>query len=106
MNGARELLEWSRLGGMPRGAAIHPLTDGPGTVTARIWPPIGLEAAQPDRLPSWQTSRGTLTMAAPPPSPPPMNRAQSDFARVYSEHVWPIYGFLAYRRGTATWPRT
>lgn len=26
-----------------------------------------------------------------------MNRAQSDFARVYSEHVWPIYGFLAYR---------
>jgi len=28
-----------------------------------------------------------------------MNRAQSDFARVYSEHVWPIYGFLAYRLG-------
>ncbi|MFZ0040430.1 MAG: sigma-70 family RNA polymerase sigma factor [Solirubrobacteraceae bacterium] len=28
-----------------------------------------------------------------------MNRAQSDFARVYSEHVWPIYGFLAYRVG-------
>jgi RNA polymerase sigma-70 factor (ECF subfamily) len=28
-----------------------------------------------------------------------MNRAQSDFARVYSEHVWPIYGFLAYRIG-------
>jgi RNA polymerase sigma-70 factor (ECF subfamily) len=28
-----------------------------------------------------------------------MNRAQSDFARVYDEHVWPIYGFLAYRVG-------
>lgn len=28
-----------------------------------------------------------------------MNRVQSDFARVYSEHVWPIYGFLAYRVG-------
>jgi RNA polymerase sigma factor (sigma-70 family) len=28
-----------------------------------------------------------------------MNRAQSDFARVYNEHVWPIYGFLAYRVG-------
>jgi RNA polymerase sigma factor (sigma-70 family) len=28
-----------------------------------------------------------------------MNRGQSDFARVYSEHVWPIYGFLAYRVG-------
>jgi RNA polymerase sigma-70 factor (ECF subfamily) len=28
-----------------------------------------------------------------------MNRSQSDFARVYSEHVWPIYGFLAYRVG-------
>jgi RNA polymerase sigma-70 factor, ECF subfamily len=26
-----------------------------------------------------------------------MNRAQSDFARVYDEHVWHIYGFLAYR---------
>jgi RNA polymerase sigma factor (sigma-70 family) len=26
-----------------------------------------------------------------------MNRAQPDFARVYSEHVWLIYGFLAYR---------
>lgn len=28
-----------------------------------------------------------------------MDRAQSDFARVYSEHVWHIYGFLAYRVG-------
>jgi RNA polymerase sigma-70 factor (ECF subfamily) len=28
-----------------------------------------------------------------------MNRSQSDFARVYSDHVWPIYGFLAYRLG-------
>lgn len=28
-----------------------------------------------------------------------MSRGQSDFARVYSEHVWPIYGFLAYRLG-------
>jgi RNA polymerase sigma-70 factor (ECF subfamily) len=28
-----------------------------------------------------------------------MNRGQSDFTRVYSEHVWPIYGFLAYRLG-------
>jgi RNA polymerase sigma-70 factor (ECF subfamily) len=28
-----------------------------------------------------------------------MNRAKSDFARVYNEHVWPIYGFLAYRVG-------
>jgi RNA polymerase sigma-70 factor (ECF subfamily) len=28
-----------------------------------------------------------------------MNRGQSDFARVYNEHVWPIYGFLAYRVG-------
>jgi RNA polymerase sigma-70 factor (ECF subfamily) len=26
-----------------------------------------------------------------------MSRRQSDFARVYSEHVWPVYGFLAYR---------
>jgi RNA polymerase sigma factor (sigma-70 family) len=28
-----------------------------------------------------------------------MNRAQSDFARVYSQHVWPIYGFLSYHVG-------
>ncbi len=28
-----------------------------------------------------------------------MNRGQSDFARVYSEHVWLVYGFLAYRLG-------
>jgi RNA polymerase sigma-70 factor (ECF subfamily) len=28
-----------------------------------------------------------------------MNRAQLDFARVYDEHVWHIYGFLAYRVG-------
>jgi RNA polymerase sigma-70 factor, ECF subfamily len=28
-----------------------------------------------------------------------MNRGQSDFARVYDEHVWLIYGFLAYRVG-------
>ncbi len=26
-----------------------------------------------------------------------MNRPQQDFARVYDEHVWRIYGFLAYR---------
>src|SRR5438552_2740510 len=26
-----------------------------------------------------------------------MNRGQSDFARVYTEHVWRVYGFLAYR---------
>jgi RNA polymerase sigma-70 factor (ECF subfamily) len=26
-----------------------------------------------------------------------MNRGQSDFARVYEEHVWRVYGFLAYR---------
>ncbi len=26
-----------------------------------------------------------------------MNRPQPDFARVYDEHVWRIYGFLAYR---------
>jgi len=26
-----------------------------------------------------------------------MNRGQSDFARVYAEHVWRVYGFLAYR---------
>lgn len=26
-----------------------------------------------------------------------MNRAQSDFARVYDDHVWRVYGFLAYR---------
>jgi RNA polymerase sigma factor (sigma-70 family) len=26
-----------------------------------------------------------------------MDRADSDFARVYEEHVWRIYGFLAYR---------
>jgi RNA polymerase sigma-70 factor (ECF subfamily) len=28
-----------------------------------------------------------------------MNRAKSDFARVYEEHVWTVYGFLAYRLG-------
>jgi RNA polymerase sigma-70 factor (ECF subfamily) len=28
-----------------------------------------------------------------------MNRGQSDFARVYSEHVWLVYGFFAYRLG-------
>lgn len=28
-----------------------------------------------------------------------MNRGQSDFARVYNDHVWPIYGFIAYRVG-------
>jgi RNA polymerase sigma factor (sigma-70 family) len=28
-----------------------------------------------------------------------MNRGQSDFARVYSEHVWVVFGFLAYRLG-------
>jgi RNA polymerase sigma factor (sigma-70 family) len=27
----------------------------------------------------------------------PTNREQSDFARVYDEHVWRVYGFLAYR---------
>jgi len=26
-----------------------------------------------------------------------MNRGQADFARVYEEHVWRVYGFLAYR---------
>jgi RNA polymerase sigma factor (sigma-70 family) len=26
-----------------------------------------------------------------------MDRAHSDFARVYEEHVWRVYGFLAYR---------
>jgi RNA polymerase sigma factor (sigma-70 family) len=26
-----------------------------------------------------------------------MNRAQPEFARVYDEHVWRVYGFLAYR---------
>ncbi|MGO9752510.1 MAG: RNA polymerase sigma factor [Solirubrobacteraceae bacterium] len=26
-----------------------------------------------------------------------MNRSHSDFARVYDEHVWRVYGFLAYR---------
>jgi RNA polymerase sigma factor (sigma-70 family) len=26
-----------------------------------------------------------------------MNRGRSDFARVYEEHVWRVYGFLAYR---------
>ncbi len=26
-----------------------------------------------------------------------MNRGPSDFARVYEEHVWRVYGFLAYR---------
>jgi RNA polymerase sigma factor (sigma-70 family) len=26
-----------------------------------------------------------------------VNRRQSDFARVYEEHVWRVYGFLAYR---------
>jgi RNA polymerase sigma-70 factor (ECF subfamily) len=26
-----------------------------------------------------------------------MSRRQSEFARVYNEHVWPVYGFLAYR---------
>jgi RNA polymerase sigma-70 factor (ECF subfamily) len=26
-----------------------------------------------------------------------MNRSQSNFARVYEEHVWRVYGFLAYR---------
>src|SRR5436305_2547250 len=26
-----------------------------------------------------------------------MNRGQSDFARAYTEHVWRVYGFLAYR---------
>jgi RNA polymerase sigma-70 factor (ECF subfamily) len=26
-----------------------------------------------------------------------INRAQSSFARVYDEHVWRVYGFLAYR---------
>ncbi|HEY3727743.1 MAG TPA: sigma-70 family RNA polymerase sigma factor [Solirubrobacteraceae bacterium] len=28
-----------------------------------------------------------------------MNRGQSDFARVYDEHLWQIYGFLAYQIG-------
>ena len=28
-----------------------------------------------------------------------MNRAQPGFARVYEEHVWRVYGFLAYRVG-------
>lgn len=26
-----------------------------------------------------------------------LNRRQSDFARVYDDHVWRVYGFLAYR---------
>ena len=26
-----------------------------------------------------------------------MNRGQADFARVYDDHVWRVYGFLAYR---------
>jgi RNA polymerase sigma-70 factor (ECF subfamily) len=26
-----------------------------------------------------------------------MNRGHTDFARVYDEHVWRVYGFLAYR---------
>ena len=26
-----------------------------------------------------------------------LNRRQSDFARVYDEHLWRVYGFLAYR---------
>jgi len=26
-----------------------------------------------------------------------MNREQTDFARVYHDHVWRVYGFLAYR---------
>jgi RNA polymerase sigma factor (sigma-70 family) len=26
-----------------------------------------------------------------------MNRSRSEFARVYDEHVWSVYGFLAYR---------
>jgi RNA polymerase sigma factor (sigma-70 family) len=33
-----------------------------------------------------------------------MRRAQADFARVYEDHVWRVYGFLAYRlrdRGVA-----
>ena len=28
-----------------------------------------------------------------------MNGGHSDFARVYEQHVWPVYGFLAYRVG-------
>jgi RNA polymerase sigma-70 factor (ECF subfamily) len=28
-----------------------------------------------------------------------MSRQQSDFARVYDEHVWQVYGFFAYRVG-------
>lgn len=28
-----------------------------------------------------------------------MNQGRSDFARVYDEHVWVVYGFLAYRLG-------
>ena len=28
-----------------------------------------------------------------------MNHGRSDFARVYDEHVWVVYGFLAYRLG-------
>jgi RNA polymerase sigma factor (sigma-70 family) len=28
-----------------------------------------------------------------------MNRGQSNFARVYEENVWRVYGFLAYRLG-------
>jgi RNA polymerase sigma-70 factor (ECF subfamily) len=33
-----------------------------------------------------------------------MNRSEASFARVYSDHVWRVYGFFAYRlrdRGTA-----
>lgn len=26
-----------------------------------------------------------------------MNRGRSDFARLYEEHIWRVYGFLAYR---------
>ena len=26
-----------------------------------------------------------------------MNRGQAEFARVYDDHVWRVYGFLAYR---------
>src|SRR6202043_3243263 len=26
-----------------------------------------------------------------------VNRRQSDFARVYDDHLWRVYGFLAYR---------
>jgi RNA polymerase sigma factor (sigma-70 family) len=36
----------------------------------------------------------TLRVRAPPGY---MDRANSDFARAYEEHVWRVYGFLAYR---------